>query len=42
MGALSTDNSYDLVKQALEFRDPERVPVQFFSPRHSDIARLDP
>ncbi len=38
MGALSTDNSYDLVKQALEFRDPERVPVQFFSPRHSDIA----
>jgi uroporphyrinogen decarboxylase len=38
MAALSTDNSHDLVKRALEFRRPERVPVHFFAPRHSDIA----
>ncbi len=38
MTAFSVGNSYELVKRAVEFRDPERVPIQFFSPRHSDIA----
>jgi len=38
MTALSTGNSCDLVKRALEFGGPERVPVHFFPPRHSDIA----
>ena len=38
MTVLSAGNSHDLVKRTLEFRGPERVPIHFFPPRHSDIA----
>ncbi len=38
MTVLPTGNSCELVKHALEFRGPERVPIHFFPPRHSDIA----